>query len=174
MIKQLTIENLPEYAEVIRTSFQSVAIEFGITPQNCPLHNIYITNETLAERFTKDFFPFGLFADEKLIGFVALVYKGCNAFEMNLLSVLPEYRHLGYGKNLLHFCKNKTAELGGEKILISIWEKHSRLKNWYTANGFVFIEEKITDFFPYPVVYMEWVRKEAVKNGIEYNCEGDS
>ncbi|MCL2576822.1 MAG: GNAT family N-acetyltransferase [Defluviitaleaceae bacterium] len=160
MIRPLTIENLPEYAEVIRQSFATVADDFGITPENCPLHNVFISDETLAERFTKYFFPFGYFIDKKLIGFVSLTDRGENIFEMNLLSILPSYRHLGYGKEMVDFCKKKISERGGKKIIISIWEKHTRLKDWYTANNFVLIEAKTVDFFPFPVVHMEWKNKE--------------
>jgi N-acetylglutamate synthase-like GNAT family acetyltransferase len=156
MIRALTINNLPEYAEVIRKSFATVAVDFEITPQNCPLHNVYITNETLAERFTENFFPFGLFDGENLIGFVSLTDRGENVFEMNLLSVLPQKRHFGCGKKLIDFCKKEVLRRGGEKIIISIWEKYSRLKDWYAENGFAFIEAKTVDFFPFPVVYMEW------------------
>jgi N-acetylglutamate synthase-like GNAT family acetyltransferase len=37
--------------------------------------------------------------------------------EMNDVSVLPEYRHYGYGKKLLYFCKTKVKKLGVVKMV---------------------------------------------------------
>jgi ribosomal protein S18 acetylase RimI-like enzyme len=156
MIKPLTLESLPTIAEVVRESFRAAAIELNLTPQNCPTHNYFLTNERLAEKFTQKFFPYGYFLEEKLIGFVALVDKGENIFEMNMLCVLPKFRHKKIGKELVDFCKEKVAELGGKKIEIGLWENGTVLQKWYAAFGFVFTETKIFAHMPFPVGYMEW------------------
>ena len=43
----------------------------------------------------------------------------------------------GFGKKLLDFCKQKATDSVGEKIIISIIEENTTLKNWYAENGFV-------------------------------------
>ena len=155
-IQALTARELPEYAEVIRQSFATVAREFGLTKETCPAHPSLISNEALRERFKEDYTPFGLFVDGKLAGFMSLTNKGGGVFVMNNVAVLPEYRHLGCGKALLEFCKAKVRELGGRKLEIDIIEDNTVLKNWYIANDFVNIGTERFDHLPFTVGYMEW------------------
>ena len=76
---------------------------------------------------------------------------------MNNVSILPECRHLSYGKALLDFCKEKVKELGGSKITIVIVEDNIVLKDWYTANGFIHTGTKQFEHLPFTVGYMEWI-----------------
>ena len=155
-IKSLSIVHLPEYAEVIRQSFITVARDYGLTKENFPSHWSFATNERLAEKIKDGYYPFGYFENGKIVGFVALTDLGESIYEMGTLSVLPHKRHLGYGKALMDFCKQKVREFGGKKIVISLADTHAVLKNWYTANGFVHTETKIFKHIPLPVGYMEW------------------
>ena len=81
---------------------------------------------------------------------------GSGTYEMNNVSVLPEWRHYGYGKKLLDFCKIKVKELGGSKITIGIVEENTVLKDWYIANGFVYTGTKKFDHLPLTVGFMDW------------------
>jgi ribosomal protein S18 acetylase RimI-like enzyme len=74
---------------------------------------------------------------------------------MNDVSVLPEYRHLGYGKALLNFCKSKIKEFGGNKIEIGIIEENTKLKNWYAENGFVHTGTREYEDLQFIVGHME-------------------
>jgi len=108
------------------------------------------------QKITDGYYPFGCFIDKKIIGFVSLSDKGEGIYEMNTLSILPEYRHLGYGKLLLDYCKNKCVEFGGNKIVISLADTDDILKEWYIANGFVHTGAKKFKQLPLPVGYMEY------------------
>jgi ribosomal protein S18 acetylase RimI-like enzyme len=155
-ISDLSTEHLPMYAEIIRQSFTTVANDYGLTMENCPAHTSFITNERLAERLDDNYYPFGYFANGKLIGFVSLLKKSRDVYEMSNLAVLPDYRHLGYGKALVEFCKKKVTSFGGSKIVLSIVESSDILKTWYEENGFNLTETKTFDHMPFPVGYMEF------------------
>lgn len=150
-IRQLTAEHLPDYASVIRKSFATMAKEFGLAKENCPGHTSFVTDERLASKVKDGYFPFGLCIGEKIIGFVSLTDIGSGAYEMNDVSVLPEYRHYGYGKKLLDFCKDKIQELCGNKITIGIVEENKVLKEWYATNGFVHTGTKRFEGLPFTV-----------------------
>ena len=75
---------------------------------------------------------------------------------MNDVAILSEYRHFGYGKALLDFCKDKIKELGGSKITIGIVEENTVLKDWYAANEFIHTGTKQFEHLPFTVGYMEW------------------
>ena len=109
------------------------------------------------ENLIKDgYYPFGYLADGKLVGFASLTDMGGGTYEMNDVAILPEYRHYGYGKELLDYCKDKVVELGGTKITIGILEENTVLKEWYANNGFIHTGIKIFDGLPFTVGFMEW------------------
>ena len=155
-ISSLSLVHLPIYAEVIRDSFATVAQEFNLTKENCPGHTSFITDERLASKKKDGYYPFGYFVDGKLVGFASLTNIGGGTYEMNDVAILPEHRHFGYGKSLLHFCKEKVKELGGSKISIGIMEDNIALKEWYAANGFMHTGTKKIDSLPFTVGFMEW------------------
>jgi ribosomal protein S18 acetylase RimI-like enzyme len=155
-ISPLSMEHLPMYAEVIRQSCATVAAQFNLTKENCPTYTGFVTDERWAERVADNYYPFGYFVDGKLVGFVSLVDAGEGVFEIRNLCVLPEYRHFGYGKELLEYCKNRAAEQSGTKINISFIEENTVLKNWYASNGFVHIGTKKFEHQPFTVGYMEY------------------
>jgi len=156
-ISPLSPLQIPFYGDVIRESFATAARAHKLTRENCPTHNHFITNAKLTEIYGENYYPFGFIFHGDLIGFVSLANKGSGTFEMNMLCILPKHRHMGFGTELLIFCKNKVVELGGKKIEISLWENSTRLMNWYTANGFVFRESKSFAHMPFPVTYMDWM-----------------
>ncbi|MGF7144552.1 ribosomal protein S18 acetylase RimI-like enzyme [Anaerotaenia torta] len=155
-ISPLSLSHLPMYAEVIRQSFSTVAKEFNLTKENCPGHTSFVTDEMLASKYRDGCYPLGYFADGKLVGYVSLMDRGSGVYEMNAVSVLPEYRHLKYGKALLDFCKEKVKELGGNKITIGIIEESTVLKEWYMANGFIPTGTRKFEHLPFIVGYLEW------------------
>ncbi len=87
---------------------------------------------------------------------MSLTDTGNGGYEMNDVSILPEWRHYGYGKRMIDFCKEKVKELSGNKITIGIVEENTVLKDWYTANGFIHTGTKIFEHLPFTVGYMEW------------------
>lgn len=155
-IATLSASHLPQYAEVIRQSFATVAKDFGLTKENCPGHTSFVSNERLASKIKDGYFPYGYFVEGKLVGFTSLTEMGNGVYEMNDVSILPEYRHFGYGNELLDFCKAMVRELGGSKITIGIVEENTVLKDWYAANGFVYMGTKKFDHLPFTVGFMEW------------------
>ena len=155
-VATLSATHLPQYAEVIRQSFTTVAKDFGLTKENCPGHTSFISNERLANKIKDGYFPYGYFVGGKLVGFASLTEMGSGVYEMNDVSILPEYRHFGYGKELLDFCKAKARELGGNIITIGIVEENAVLKEWYTANGFIHTGTKQFEHLPFMVGFMEW------------------
>jgi ribosomal protein S18 acetylase RimI-like enzyme len=155
-ISLLSAAHLPLYAEIIRQSFATVAQDYKLTIENCPGHTSFVTNERLANKIKTDYYPFGYFSDGKLVGFASLTDMGVGTYEMNDVAVLQEYRHLGFGKSLLDFCKEKVVELGGNKITIGIINENTILKDWYGANGFIHTGVKRYEHLPFTVGYMEW------------------
>ena len=149
-------EKLPECLEVIRPSFATVADEFGLTRENCPKHTSFIPLSYLETQMKWGWLMFGLYTDERIIGYMSLSKEDDEAYELHNLAILPEFRHNGFGKQLLDHAKETVRSLGGSKIKIGIIEESTVLKNWYIANGFEHAGTKKFDHLPFTSGYLEW------------------
>ncbi len=155
-ISKVTKENLPECLDVIHQSFATVADEFGLTKENCPKHTGFIPLVYLETQMKWGWLMFGLYTDEKIIGYMSLSKESDGVFELHNLAILPEHRHNGFGKQMLDFAKQTVKSLGGTKIRIGIIEESAVLKNWYIASGFEHIGTKKFDHLPFTSGYLEW------------------
>ena len=156
MIKQLNPAEFPCAVGIIRASFATVAKDLGLTEQNCPKYGGFVTTtERLQTHHSWGWLIYGLYENERLIGYISISKEADSVYEMHNLAVLPEHRHKGYGRQLLDFCIEKVVELGGDKVTISITEENTVLKNWYTAYGFVHTGTKKFEHLPFTIGYME-------------------
>ncbi|MBQ9150907.1 MAG: GNAT family N-acetyltransferase, partial [Clostridia bacterium] len=103
---------------------------------------------------------FGLYASNQLIGYLSLSEVGEGVFELHNLAVLPAYRHRGFGKLLLDHAKETVRHLNGHTITLGLIDEDTRLKDWYTANGFVYVGARKYDHLPFTSGYMEWKEHE--------------
>lgn len=154
-IKRVNATDLSKCLSVIHRSFATVAKEFDLTEKIAPKHPYYMKMETLQNRYKKGFLMFGLHVKEQLVGFASLNKVSVNVCELCNLAILPEYRHKGYGRKFLDFCKMKAKELGCNIIEIDIIEENTILKNWYIENGFTHKFVKKFDYLPFSVGFME-------------------
>ncbi|MFL0197721.1 GNAT family N-acetyltransferase [Clostridium sp. WILCCON 0269] len=156
-IREIQDKELSISIRIIRLSFLTVAEEFNLTKKNCPTNGAFIETERLIKDKARGIKMFGLFTDNIQIGFVAIAKQDDDTYEMEKLSVLPEYRHNDYGKALITYVKNYVEFLNGKIIKIGIIEENKILKQWYLSCGFT---EKGTSSFshlPFTVGFMELI-----------------
>ena len=155
MIRNVQAADLPACLEVIRKSFATVAEEFGLTPENCPTHTSFVPLSRLEGEFRRGDEMYALFQGEVMVGFAQLASQGDGAFELKKLAVLPEYRHLGYGRQLLDHVWRRALALGGRRLTVGIIEESAVLKEWYQRNGFRPTGTRRFDHLPFLVGYLE-------------------
>lgn len=79
-----------------------------------------------------------------------------DSVELNNLAVLPEYRYLGIGEELVDYAITYSKNiLGANKIKIGIVEENTILKEWYEKIGFVHTGTKKFEHLPFTVGFME-------------------
>lgn len=157
MIRQLTSEQtFNDCASVIRKSFQTIAEEFDLTPDNAPTNPAFITYERILESIHKGTVFFGLYSGQVLVGCIAVEKspKDPTLFFIERLAVLPEQRHHGFGKELLDYAFSYIRELEGKTVSIGIMDNNTRLKNWYLAYGFTATEIRSYTHLPFDVCFM--------------------
>jgi diamine N-acetyltransferase len=156
MIKEIiTIDQILESVKIIRGSFDTVADEFCLTRENCPTHPSFITYDNLSDLKNKGLKLFGFFLDGIQIGFIALEEAGNNIYYLEKLSILPQFRHKGFGKRLVQFAFDYVAGNNGKIISIGIINKHDILKKWYENLGFKETMVREYKHLPFTVCFME-------------------
>jgi len=155
MIRELRNEEVPLAAGIIRRAFATVAEDFGLTEENCAMHPTFFTEEQLQGEIERGLHMFLLEEGGSPVGVVGLrrLEDGTTALER--LAVLPEYRHQGYGMQLVEFICRHASEAGSEKVSLQIIDEHAMLKDWYTRLGFNAIEVRQFPHLPFNVCFME-------------------
>ncbi|HEX3021992.1 MAG TPA: GNAT family N-acetyltransferase [Lachnospiraceae bacterium] len=154
-IREVTENELTDVVKVIRQSHGTVAKEFGLTEENCPTNGAFLQVNRLIEEREKGDLMYGLFTYDDLVGFMQLEEKEPESYELKKLSVIPNYRHLGLGKNLIEYAKEVVRERRGRRVTIGIIEENYRLREWYLKNGFIHTGTKIFERLPFTVGFME-------------------
>jgi ribosomal protein S18 acetylase RimI-like enzyme len=155
IIREVNDHELERCADVIRRGFGTVAEEFGLTVENCPTNGAFIKTERLVIDKSKGKRMYVLIADDEIIGYMQIEEVVNNNYEVQKITVLPEFRHCGYGKIMLDYAKEKIKELKGTKITLGIIEENELLKRWYLKNGFVHVGTHKFNHLPFTTGFME-------------------
>lgn len=158
MIKPITKSDLKDCLKIFHQGYETVAIKFGLTEENCPDRGrACLPLQKLQADFENGALMFGYFCNEKLVGFLGIRMHDNCICKLNDIIILPEYRHNGYGKELLTFCKETAKALGAHKVLLGMIDDNKRLRQWYENNGFVNVGYKNYEGAPYTVGIMECI-----------------
>lgn len=158
MIQQITQQNdFLVLAKLLNQAFATVAKEFGLTKENSPTNNAFISGEELKSQLTdnREFYVYK--KDLQSVGFIAieqsLITPG--TFYIEKLAVNPDYRHSGIGQHLMDFAFRRVKELGGKRISIGLIDSNTILKEWYGKQGYTVFETKHFNHLPFDVCMME-------------------
>ncbi len=157
MIRKVRREDIPTCVELIRSSFMTVADEFGFTNENAPRFTAFaVSDDRLYWHMDKEHRPmFVAEEDGVLCGYYSLLIQENGECELNNLAVLPQYRHRGIGKQLLEHSYTVAKSMGCRAVNIGIVEENTVLRKWYEQNGAVHIGTKKFDFFPFTCGYLK-------------------
>ena len=155
IIKVNSIKQLNICIDIIHKSFQTVADEMNLTKENCPSYTAFMPIEKLISQFENNT-PMLLYQyNGCFAGYFSLSIND-DSVELNNLAVLPEYRHLGIGKELVDYAITYSKNiLGANKIKIGIVEENTILKEWYEKIGFIHTGTKKFEHLPFTVGFME-------------------
>ncbi len=151
MIRRAARDDLEECVRVIRSSFLTVAEEFGFTQENAPRFTAFAMDmERLLWHYEQEKRPMLVYDDNgQILGYYSLLRQNETECELNNLCVLPEHRHRGIGKELLEHAVMEARNMGCTVMNIGIVEENRKLRRWYEENGAVHTGTEKFDFFPF-------------------------
>lgn len=158
MIQKVNLQSdFAALAALLNESFATIAKEFGLTKENSPTNNAFITGEQLESQLidSREFYAYK--EKDRLIGFIA-IEKSANdpdTFYIEKLAVVPDYRHSGIGLQLINFASERIKKLGGKRISIGLIDSNTILKDWYFKQGYKVVEIKTFNHLPFDVCLME-------------------
>lgn len=156
MIRDIREEEIKEFVQLIRKSYQTVADAFGLTKENAPRFAAFSANE---ESLTKQLSEghsrmFGCFSEDGPVGYGSLFFFGGNTAELKELCVLPAFRHRGYGKELLAYASEKAVESGATLLRLGYVAEDLALQTWFEGKGFEQSGAHKFDFLPFTLGFM--------------------
>ncbi len=156
MIEKVNFEEqLNICLDIIHKGFITVADEFGLTKNNCPNHTAFMPIDKLIRQYESGTDMFLYRHNGEYVGYFSLVDND-ESVELNNLSVLPEFRHLGIGKEMVEYAKAYAINnTNAKRITIGIIEDNAVLKRWYESLGFIHTGTKQFDSLPFTVGFME-------------------
>ena len=157
MIREAKRADLSFCVNLIRSSFMTVADEYGFTKETAPRFTAFsISEDRLYRHMDEEHRP--MFVAEEngvLCGYYSLVIQENGECELNHLAVLPQYRHHGIGKQLLDHSFTVAKSIGCHTMNIGIIEENTVLRKWYEQNGAIHIGTRKFDFFPFTCGYLK-------------------
>lgn len=183
MIRPVTLQDdFVPLAELLNRAFAPVAEAFGLTRENSPNHNAFITAVELKAQLTgnREFYLWTeqeqAHAQEEAnekeekkrariqgsrqelpVGFIAIERSASapGTFYIEKVAVRPRYRHAGVGRRMMEFATERIAALGGKRISIGLIDSHNVLKSWYADQGYVQTAVRNFAHLPFEVCLME-------------------
>ncbi len=153
-IREITSEELDASAAIIRAAFGTVAKEMGYTEEIVPVFPAFTTLEKLKVLKDRGAVFFGLFLDGKQVGFVAAENES-GKYYIKRLSVLPEYRHGGFGRQMVNHIIEYVKSQGHHKLHLTMVDENPVLKDWYLGMGFRETAVQKFEHLPFMVSFME-------------------
>ncbi len=155
-IRNASTEDIDSLERIIRDSFRDVAERFSLTPENCPTHPSFCTEEWVEAALGKGIRFFLAECGNGPCGCVALEVASPEVCYLERLAVLPSYRRRGYGKELVEHVVREAGEGGARSLEIGIIAEQEDLREWYRKLGFIEKGRKHFEHLPFEVLFMAY------------------
>ncbi len=153
-IRQADSADYETLAQIIRESFCDVAKRFALTPENCPTHPSNCQPDWIEAHIAKGAQYYLLQQNGRAIGCVAIERPKTHILYLERLSVLPDYRHRGYGVELVNFVFDHARQTRIFRVEIALIAEQTDLRRWYERRGFSASTTRNISHLPFQVLFM--------------------
>ena len=153
-IREVSRDEAPLVARLLRAAFAGQAERLGITPENWPWHTSRITAERILEKMDVPTRYFVAETARRPVGCIALQVRGEGEVHVRHLVVLPACRGKGLGGALLTHAIDEARRLGARRITLGLIADDAELEAWYRRRGFQVTGKKPLDDAPFEITLM--------------------
>lgn len=150
-----TDEGLKECVKVLKDSFSTVTIKFGLTVDNCPSNTGFVDFGKLKYTTKQGVVYFGYYENGYIIGCLGLKEKMNKVFEITKLGVITRERRKSIGEKLLKYSFDYSIIRKGNRVVLGMINEDEVLKKWYMKHGFIITKQKKFRQLPFDVCFME-------------------
>lgn len=151
----IQIDNAQLITEIVNNSFRTVALMYGYTKELVPTFPAFIHSDVIQKQLDNGLIIYGYIQDENIVGCAGYKYFKDDIYKIERLAVIPKYRHLGIGKQLVEYVEQQIGECKGKIAEIEIVDNNTRLREWYKMLGFEEIRIDIYEHLPFKVCVMD-------------------
>ena len=126
-------EDAYDIVDVVRSSFEAELL--GCMIYGCPGAAGFVRHQIEAGGFGGDTVYAVATRDDRMIGFAEMRVLSDAVF-LNYISLRPEGRYLGLGKDLLLQALGKSRRWGQDRVLLDVFEDNHIARGWYERMGF--------------------------------------
>lgn len=159
MIKMFSNNEIENYTNIIKRSFETVADDLEMTRDTFPASGAFIEKNDIRKLLNKGGTLFGLYkinaTSQVLIACIALIKKTTSKYKIMKLAVLPEERNFGYGGLLMAFAEAYITHNCGQVISLGMVSENQVLKKWYQTKGFIITKVSPYKHTTYSICFME-------------------
>jgi len=150
-------EDLATNVKILNKAHLTVAKDFNFTKENNPTNSAFIDIDTLKVQLDKGIELYLMIVQQVALGCIAIEKssKEIDTYYIEKVSVIPEYRHHGYGKVLMDFAIDIIKQAGGKTVSLALIDSNNRLKKWYMQQGFRETGKKDFEHLPFRVCFMK-------------------
>lgn len=139
---------------ILRAAFGPVAVQFGLTRENCPSHTSFTTTDLVRREMDLGGQTILGMIEETPVACVALRMQAGKVAKMKRLAVLPEWQGRGIGQNLVAYAESVANQKVFEHIEVGIIAEHTALLEWYRKQGYAKTHQAVFPQLPFTVQYM--------------------
>ena len=149
IIESVKIEDLPMCLDTIHRAFKRNCERFGFTKENYPSCAAFMTLEELTKAKKTGTHIYAAWIGGEIAGCVQLKRGEDKVYHFKRFAVLPEYQHVGIGKELVSFCRYKAKLYGGKKLRLLMVYENEPLRKLYESYGFTLVETMQDEAHPF-------------------------
>ncbi len=155
MISPVKKEDLHTCLEIMALGYENIAVQFGMTEDNCPYRGrTRLPYCVLEEEYNGGCLMYTYVHGGELAGFLSMREEE-HKMHLHDIVILPAYQNNGFGSRLMQFAKEEAQRRNCTSIVLGMVHDNIPLRNWYGQMGFHTVKLEKFEKVDYTVGIME-------------------
>lgn len=150
-IVPLSVADVTELQQISRETFADTFGQYN-TPEDLEryLDHTYSLKQLTSEIENVNSEFYALYHDSQIVGYLKLNVgdaqteaQGPNAMEVQRIYVRPDFKRMGYGRQMMVFAIKRGFQLDKQRIWLGVWERNHAAQKFYESFGFEAFDDHV-------------------------------